>query len=62
LSGYEVAAILGNEPEFKESVFIAVSGYGQQQDRVRSRAAGFDHHVAKPVDFDLLAELLATPK
>ncbi len=62
LSGYEVAAILSKEPEFKDSIFIAASGYGQDQDREQSRAAGFDHHVAKPVDFDLLTDLIASPK
>jgi CheY-like chemotaxis protein len=62
LNGYEVASMLREEEGFKDSVFIAASGYGQQHDRERSRASGFDHHIAKPVDFDLLVELIATPK
>ena len=37
LSGYEVAATLSKEEEFKNSVFIAASGYGQEQDREQSR-------------------------
>jgi len=54
--------MLREEEGFKDSVFIAASGYGQTHDRERSRASGFDHHVAKPVDFDLLVELIAMPK
>ena len=62
LSGYEVAAMLREEEGFKDSVFIAASGYGQEHDRERSRASGFNHHISKPVDFELLVELIATPK
>jgi len=62
LSGYEVAAMLRGDVVFKGSVFIAASGYGQEHDRERSRASGFDHHISKPVDFDLLVELIATPR
>jgi CheY-like chemotaxis protein len=38
---------------------IAVSGYGQTQDRERSKQAGFDHHLVKPVDFNALLAILA---
>jgi DNA-binding response OmpR family regulator len=41
-------------------VLAAVTGYGQDEDRVRSREAGFDHHLVKPVDLELLQGLLAS--
>ena len=41
-----------------EVKLVAVSGYGQESDRRRSREAGFDHHLVKPVDPDKLLELL----
>jgi CheY-like chemotaxis protein len=59
LSGYEVATQLRNEGCCRDSVFVAVSGYGQEQDRERSQAAGFDHHLAKPVDLESLRTVLA---
>ena len=62
LSGYEVASQLRTHESCRECLFIAVSGYGQEQDRERSRAAGFHHHLAKPVDIDLLIDLIASPR
>jgi len=38
---------------------IALTGYGSDDDRQRSRSAGFDYHLLKPVDFDKLAKILA---
>jgi CheY-like chemotaxis protein len=38
--------------------FIALTGYGQQHDEAESRAAGFHHHLVKPVDVDRIAALL----
>jgi signal transduction histidine kinase/ActR/RegA family two-component response regulator len=61
MHGYDVAAALRADPRHKETVIIAVSGYGQDEDRRRSRAAGCDHHLAKPVDFESLAALLGQP-
>jgi CheY-like chemotaxis protein len=59
LDGYQVARLIRQTPEFSQVRLIAVSGYGQQQDRERSRNAGFDQHLVKPVQFDLLLEVLA---
>ena len=58
MDGYEVASLLRKDDSCKHTVIIAVSGYGQEEDRRRSREAGFDHHLVKPVDFDTLTTLL----
>jgi signal transduction histidine kinase len=58
LDGYEVAATLRGDDLHRDAVIIAVSGYGQDDDRRRSQAAGFDHHLVKPVDFDSLLSLI----
>ena len=60
LNGYEVANRLRTLPETHEAVLIALTGYGQTEDRNRSQIAGFDHHLLKPVNFVTLAELLAS--
>ena len=60
MDGYEVAARLRLEEHCKHSVIVAVSGYGQEEDRRRSREAGFDHHLIKPLDHDALLSLLST--
>jgi CheY-like chemotaxis protein/two-component sensor histidine kinase len=49
MNGYDVARTLRDEG-FHDELIIAVSGYGQPDDRRRSREAGFDHHLVKPVD------------
>jgi len=59
LDGYHIASLIRQAPELSQVRLIAVTGYGQQQDRQRSRDAGFDHHLVKPVQFDTLVELLA---
>lgn len=58
-NGYEVAAAL-RAMEFGERVFIiAISGWGSEQDRTRSSAAGIDLHVTKPADFPALLAAVA---
>ena len=42
-------------------MLIALTGYGQEEDRERAAAAGFDHHFVKPVNIDELALVLGTP-
>ena len=49
MDGYEVARRLRRMPELRETRVIAVTGYGQRQDRERAAAAGFDQHLVKPV-------------
>ncbi|MDK6077075.1 hybrid sensor histidine kinase/response regulator [Massilia varians] len=58
IDGHELARRLRAQPETAASVLVAITGYGQQQDRDEAFAAGFRHHVVKPVDFDALARLL----
>jgi len=57
MDGYEVARKLREMPDLRGSHLIAVSGYGQIEDRVRAEAAGFDDHLVKPIS---LARLTAT--
>jgi signal transduction histidine kinase/ActR/RegA family two-component response regulator len=59
MDGYALARRLHALPQHAHSVFIALTGYGQPEDRERARAAGFDHHLTKPVDAAELARLLA---
>jgi signal transduction histidine kinase len=61
VDGYQVAAALRADEIHKDAVIIAVSGYGQDEDRRRSLAAGFHFHLVKPLDFDALTSLLARP-
>ena len=58
LSGYEVAQALRKEPWAANLVLIALTGWGQDSDRLRAQEAGFDHHMIKPVDADRLAQAL----
>jgi signal transduction histidine kinase/CheY-like chemotaxis protein len=60
MSGYEVARRLRQDPRFRETLLIAMTGYGQDADRRRSLEAGFDQHMVKPVDPDALEQILAT--
>jgi CheY-like chemotaxis protein/anti-sigma regulatory factor (Ser/Thr protein kinase) len=59
IDGNELARRLRTQPETRDAVLIAVTGYGQERDREQSAAAGFDHHFMKPVDPAQLAAVLA---
>jgi signal transduction histidine kinase len=61
MDGYEVARSLRAMPEHAHTMLIALTGWGQDADVRRSRAAGFDHHMVKPPDIVKLRELLMTP-
>jgi two-component system CheB/CheR fusion protein len=58
LDGFEVARRLRADPDQAGVLLIAVSGYGQAGDLVRSGEAGVDHHFVKPVDFEVLHAVL----
>ncbi|MBW3621858.1 MAG: response regulator [Armatimonadetes bacterium] len=60
MDGYEVAAKLRAMPGMKETTLIALTGYGQEEDRQKTLNAGFDHHLIKPVNPEHLQELLAS--
>jgi CheY-like chemotaxis protein len=64
MSGYEVARRIRAQRSAEETSLIALTGYGQAEDINRSREAGFDHHMTKPVDIKALRILLgdASPK
>lgn len=59
MNGYEVARRLRADPATQGGTLVAVTGWGQQEDRRRSREAGFDHHRTKPVDPEEILRLLA---
>jgi CheY-like chemotaxis protein len=59
LDGYQVAARIRREASCQGIVLIAVTGYGRPEDRERSREAGIDHHLLKPVDPGKLLALLS---
>jgi PAS domain S-box-containing protein len=59
LDGYALARLAREQPETSGIRLVAVTGYGQADDRQRALAAGFDQHVTKPVDPALLRDLLA---
>lgn len=58
MDGYQVAEKLRELPNAKGAVLIAITGYGQEDDRLRSRKAGIDHHLIKPVAPDDLRNLI----
>jgi CheY-like chemotaxis protein len=58
MDGYEVAERLRELPQAKGAVLVAITGYGQEDDRMRSRRAGIDHHLVKPVAPDALRNLI----
>jgi PAS domain S-box-containing protein len=60
LNGYEACRRIREQPWGRDLKLVAVTGWGQEEDRHRSREAGFDTHVVKPVDPDVLQTLLAS--
>jgi CheY-like chemotaxis protein len=60
MNGYEVARKLREDPPVENVLLIALTGYGREEDRRRSREAGFDYHLTKPVDYDALNALVGS--
>jgi len=60
LDGYHVARALRSQPESAGALLIALTGYGQESDRQRTRAAGFDHHLVKPASLEDVERVIAT--
>ena len=61
LDGYEACQLIRRKPWGKGIVIVALTGWGQDEDRHRTMSAGFDSHLVKPVDYDALRALLASP-
>ena len=59
LTGHQVAEHIRGQAWGREMMLVALSGWGQEGDKQKSRLAGFDHHFVKPVDLDALAAVLA---
>ncbi len=60
MDGYQVARQLRTQG-LQDAVIIAISGYGREEDRLRSREAGFNYHLVKPVDYNSLISLIGQP-
>ena len=61
MDGYQVAQRLRQRPGLSSLRLVAITGYGQAEDRERSKAAGFDDHIVKPVDLATLKRVLTAP-
>jgi CheY-like chemotaxis protein len=62
MNGFEVAHRLRGLPCCRDALLIALTGYGEAESRARSAAAGFDFHMVKPADVNLLLSMLADPQ
>ena len=60
MNGYDVARALRTGFPEHATTLVALTGWGQEDDRRRAREAGFDHHLVKPADLDVLQHLLRT--
>jgi signal transduction histidine kinase/ActR/RegA family two-component response regulator len=60
--GFEVVRILRAEAAFTHAIFVAISGYAQEEDRRRCLASGFDHQISKPFDLSELIETIRSGK
>jgi CheY-like chemotaxis protein len=58
MDGYEVARRIRAKDELNDVVLVALTGWGQAEDRSRSEEAGFHHHLVKPADISVLKSLL----
>jgi CheY-like chemotaxis protein len=58
MDGYEVARAIRARETGRTVTLVALTGWGQEEDRRRARAAGFDHHLVKPADIAALQALL----
>jgi signal transduction histidine kinase len=62
MNGYEVARRIRQEPWGSNPILVAITGWGQTEDKDLSRESGFDHHLVKPVDHDQLLKLIQKRK
>jgi CheY-like chemotaxis protein len=59
MDGYEVARRIRSQSEFADLVLIALTGWGQEKDRLRTTEAGFNYHLTKPADIKAIETLLS---
>lgn len=62
MNGYDICRAMRKEPVLRNTVFIAQTGWGQKEHRERSKEAGFDYHLVKPIDLEALKTILASLK
>jgi CheY-like chemotaxis protein len=62
LDGLQVCRCLRRQAGTRQPLLIAMTGYGQEEDQRRSKKAGFDAHMVKPVDLETLQEILSRPE
>jgi CheY-like chemotaxis protein len=62
MNGFEVANRLRSQPQSRNALLIALTGYGEAESRSRSVQAGFDFHMVKPADVNTLLGLLSDPR
>jgi CheY-like chemotaxis protein len=58
MDGYEIARRIRADAALRDTMLVAVTGYGQMHDRARASASGFHHHLVKPVEYSRLQTLL----
>lgn len=59
MSGLDLARAIREEADLEGIVLVAMTGYGEEEDRQRSKEAGFDHHLVKPADIRVIHEILS---
>jgi CheY-like chemotaxis protein len=59
MSGFDVCRQIRTATTARRPLIVALTGWGQESDRRKSRESGFDHHLVKPVDYEALADLLS---
>ena len=59
MDGYEVARAVRADDALRPTFLVALTGYARPEDQEKAREAGFDRHLAKPPDLELLGEILA---
>ncbi len=58
MSGYEVVGLLRKDPRLAQTLMVALTGFGQESDRKKAREAGFDEHLVKPVDLEIISRII----
>jgi len=58
MNGYDICKAMREEPSLQNTLFVAQTGWSQREHKERSKAAGFDYHLVKPVSIDALKDIL----